>query len=121
MRPAVGAATAAAAAFAASSLTPLLPLHRSYNYGTDADDSFPGYCNGNADPGRGFGHICVSVPDIESACARFAKLGVPFIKKLGEGSMPDIAFIADPDGYWVEVVQPSLMRAFAADLPPAGE
>lgn len=94
-------------------------LELTFNHGTDVDDSFGGYANGNSDPGRGFGHICVSVPDIAAACARFAKLGVKFVKKLNEGSMPDIAFIADPDGYWIEIVQPSLMRSFAADLPTA--
>ena len=32
------------------------------------------YHDGNSDP-RGFGHICVSVPDIEAACQRFEDLG----------------------------------------------
>jgi lactoylglutathione lyase len=29
---------------------------------------------------------------------------VTFVKKLKEGKMHNIAFIADPDGYWVEIV-----------------
>ena len=28
--------------------------------------------------------------------------------------MKDIAFIKDPDGYWIEIVQPSLMDAMLA-------
>ena len=28
--------------------------------------------------------------------------------------MRDIAFIQDPDGYWIEVIQADLMRQFAA-------
>jgi lactoylglutathione lyase len=45
------------------------------------------------------------VPDIAAACARFEELGVVFQKRLGEGGMKSIAFIKDPDGYWVEIIQ----------------
>lgn len=82
-------------------------LELTHNWGTENLDSTP-YHNGNSDP-RGFGHICISVPDIKAACERFETLGVPFQKKLNEGNMKNIAFIKDPDGYWVEIVQPSLM------------
>jgi len=47
------------------------------------------------------------VPDVEAACARFERLGVPFQKRLTDGRMKDIAFIKDPDGYWVEILQPT--------------
>src|SRR3546814_3210951 len=50
------------------------------------------YHNGNSDP-RGFGHLCVSVPDIQAACQRFEDLGVTFQKRLTDGRMRDIAFI----------------------------
>jgi lactoylglutathione lyase len=39
---------------------------------------------------------------------------VPFKKKPNEGSMKDIAFIADPDGYWIEIIEPEKMRQFAS-------
>jgi lactoylglutathione lyase len=68
-----------------------------------SDPSFA-YHDGNHEP-RGFGHICVSVPDIKAACARFEDLGVTFQKRLGEGGMKSLAFIKDPDGYWVEIIQ----------------
>jgi hypothetical protein len=45
------------------------------------------------------------VDDVEAACARFERLGVPFQKRLTDGKMKSIAFILDPDGYWIEVVR----------------
>lgn len=83
-------------------------LELTHNWGSENLEKTP-YVNGNTEP-RGFGHICVSVPDIKKACDRFEKLGVNFQKKLGEGGMKDIAFIKDPDEYWIEIVQSSLMK-----------
>ncbi|ROU07512.1 lactoylglutathione lyase [Lysobacter enzymogenes] len=80
-------------------------LELTHNHGTENDAGFA-YHHGNSDP-RGFGHICVSVPDVEAACARFEQLGVAFQKRLTDGRMKDIAFIKDPDGYWVEILQPT--------------
>lgn len=82
-------------------------LELTHNWGTEELAETP-YHNGNVEP-RGFGHICVSVPNIQEACARFEKMGVTFQKKLNEGGMKNIAFIKDPDGYWVEIVQAGLM------------
>jgi lactoylglutathione lyase len=62
------------------------------------------YHSGNSEP-RGFGHIAITVADVEAACARFERLGVPFKKRLTDGKMRQIAFILDPDGYWIEVVR----------------
>lgn len=72
------------------------------NWGTEDQADFA-YCNGNTDNGKGFGHIAIIVDDIQKACERFDSLGVKFIKKLTDGKMKNIAFIADPDNYWVEV------------------
>lgn len=80
-------------------------LELTHNHGTESDADFA-YHHGNSEP-RGFGHICVSVPDVEAACARFEQLGVAFQKRLTDGRMKDIAFIKDPDGYWVEILQPT--------------
>ena len=74
-----------------------------HNHGTEEALETP-YHNGNQEP-RGFGHICFSVPDIKKACARFEKLGVSFQKRLGEGGMKNIAFIKDPDNYWIEIIE----------------
>ncbi len=78
-------------------------LELTHNHGTETDASFAGYASGNTEPGRGFGHIAITVSDIEAACARFESLGVTFKKRLTDGKMKSIAFILDPDGYWVEV------------------
>lgn len=77
-------------------------LELTHNHGTENQEGKV-YHDGNSDP-RGFGHICVSVPDIEAACARFEKLDVPFQKRLTDGRMKNLAFIKDPDGYWVEII-----------------
>ncbi|CAH1183302.1 unnamed protein product, partial [Phaedon cochleariae] len=72
-----------------------------HNWGTENDDDYKPH-NGNQDP-KGFGHIGVMVPDVYKACERFEKLGVNFVKKPDDGKMKGLAFITDPDGYWIEI------------------
>ncbi|EWC47316.1 hypothetical protein DRE_00284 [Drechslerella stenobrocha 248] len=80
-------------------------LELTYNYGTDDPDSdFTGYHDGNAEP-QGFGHICVSVDDLDAACARFEEQNVDWKKRLTDGKMRNVAFVKDPDGYWIEILQ----------------
>lgn len=78
-------------------------LELTHNYGTEQDDEFF-YHDGNSEP-RGFGHICFSVPDLERAVAWFDENNVEFQKRPEDGTMKDIAFIKDPDGYWIEIIE----------------
>ncbi|GFZ48701.1 Aldoketomutase [Saitozyma sp. JCM 24511] len=79
-------------------------LELCWNHGTESDASFKGYVSGNEEPGRGFGHIAITVDNLEAACKRFDELGVKFKKRPEDGRMRHIAFIYDPDGYWVEIL-----------------
>ena len=78
-------------------------LELTWNYGTENDASFK-YHDGNAEP-QGFGHICVSVDDLDKACSRLEEQKVNWKKRLTEGRMKNVAFVLDPDGYWIEVIQ----------------
>ena len=79
-------------------------LELTHNWGTEDDAAFR-YHDGNAQP-QGFGHLCFSVPDLDAAVRWFDENGVPFVKRPDQGRMRDVAFIKDPDGYWIEIVEP---------------
>ncbi|MBL0420604.1 lactoylglutathione lyase [Ramlibacter sp. AW1] len=82
-------------------------LELTHNWGTEDDPGFR-YHDGNAQP-QGFGHICFSVPDLAAAVRWFDENEVPFVKRPEQGKMKDVAFIRDPDGYWIEIVQADLL------------
>jgi len=79
-------------------------LELTHNHGTENDPNYS-VVNGNTEPHRGFGHIAISVDNIEAACKRIEDAGYAFQKKLTEGRMRHIAFAKDPDGYWVEIIK----------------
>lgn len=83
--------------------TPSFKLELTHNWGTENDPNFT-YHNGNSEP-RGYGHICVTVPDLAESVAWFDSQQVTFVKRPEEGTMRNIAFIADPDGYRIELIE----------------
>ncbi len=83
-------------------------LELTHNWGTESDPEFA-YHDGNAQP-QGFGHICFSVPDLDAAVKWFDDNHVPFVKRPDQGKMKDVAFIKDPDGYWIEIVEPGRLK-----------
>ncbi len=59
------------------------------------------------DLGDGFGHIAVEVDDAYSACAEIKRRGGNVVREAGpmkHGSSV-IAFVQDPDGYKIELIQ----------------
>jgi len=84
-------------------------LELTHNWGTENDPDFS-YHDGNGQP-QGFGHICFSVPDLDTAIAWFDENKVTFIKRADQGKMKDVAFIKDPDGYWIEILEPARLKA----------
>nr|TKR85744.1 Lactoylglutathione lyase [Populus alba] len=52
------------------------------------------------------GNIGVTVDDTYKAC----DLGMEFVKKPNDGKMKGIAFIKDPDGYWIEILISRLLE-----------
>jgi lactoylglutathione lyase len=59
------------------------------------------------DLGNAFGHLAIGVPDIYGTCAQMEKEGVKIPRPPGPmkhgGSV--IAFIEDPDGYKIELIE----------------
>jgi lactoylglutathione lyase len=78
-------------------------IELTHNYGTEDDPNYK-VANGNKEPGKGFGHVCISVDNIQAACKRIGDAGYKFQKKLEDGRMRSIAFALDPDEYWVEII-----------------
>lgn len=56
----------------------------------------------------------VTVDDLDAACQRFEDLNVKWKKRLTDGRMKTVAFILDPDNYWVEVIQNEKLKTKAS-------
>jgi len=71
-------------------------IELTYNWGTDSYDL-----------GKGFGHIAIAVPDAITACEQIKQRGGKVIREAGpmmHGTIV-LAFIEDPDGYKIELIE----------------
>jgi lactoylglutathione lyase len=59
------------------------------------------------DLGAGFGHVAVEVPDAYAACAEIKQRGGKVVREAGpmKHGTTVIAFVEDPDGYKIELIQ----------------
>ena len=73
-------------------------IELTYNYGVDKYDL-----------GNQFGHLAIGVPDVAAACEIAAKAGGVVTRQPGpvKFGTTTIAFVKDPDGYMIELVQRS--------------
>ena len=59
------------------------------------------------DLGNGYGHIALAVPDAAAACAEIKARGGKVVREAGpmKHGSTIIAFVEDPDGYKIELIQ----------------
>ena len=71
-------------------------LELTYNYGVDSYDL-----------GSAFGHIAIAVDDAYAACEKIRAAGGNVTREPGpvKGGTTVIAFVTDPDGYKIELIQ----------------
>jgi len=57
--------------------------------------------------GTAYGHIAIGVPDVAAACERIRAAGGAITREPGpvKGGSTIIAFVTDPDGYKIELIQ----------------
>jgi len=71
-------------------------IELTYNWGTEQYDL-----------GTAYGHIALGMPDVYAACERIKAAGGNVTREPGpvKGGSTVIAFVTDPDGYKVELIQ----------------
>jgi lactoylglutathione lyase len=77
-------------------------LELTYNYGETEYDL-----------GTGYGHIALETSDIYATAERLKAAGAVFTREPGpmKHGKTHIAFLKDPDGYLIELVQPDWLAA----------
>lgn len=66
------------------------------------------------DLGTGYNHVAITVEDIDSVLAELAAIGVqpekPPYRPGGRDELPRIAFVSDPDGYRIELIDGGIFQ-----------
>ena len=77
-------------------------IELTHNHGVDAYEM-----------GTAYGHIAIGVPDIRAACERVRAQGGQVTREPGpvKGGNTVIAFVADPDGYKIELIERDVTAA----------
>ena len=47
--------------------------------------------------------------NLDAACERFEEHNVNWQKRPSDGRMRNVAFVLDPDGYWIEIIAKDMM------------
>jgi len=68
-------------------------IELTYNWGTDS------YEKGNA-----YGHLAIETDDIYATCEKIKSLGGEITREAGPVRRTVIAFVKDPDGYMIELI-----------------
>jgi lactoylglutathione lyase len=82
-------------------------------YGPDAENTVVelthNWDTDHYDLGNGFGHLAIAFEDVYKACADIKAKGGNVVRDAGpmKGGTRVIAFVEDPDGYKIELVQRS--------------
>jgi lactoylglutathione lyase len=71
-------------------------IELTYNHGVESYDL-----------GSAFGHLAIEVPDAAQACERIRRSGGTVTREAGpvKGGTTVIAFVTDPDGYKIELIE----------------
>lgn len=74
------------------------------------------------DLGNAYGHIALGVPDAYAACDKIRAAGGNITREPGpvQGGTTVIAFVTDPDGYKIELIQIKSMQSETAGQSPEG-
>jgi lactoylglutathione lyase len=72
--------------------------------------------------GTAYGHLAIGVPDAAAACERIRAGGGNVTREAGpvKGGSTVIAFVTDPDGYKIELIERRETASAAADAARAG-
>jgi lactoylglutathione lyase len=73
-------------------------IELTYSHGSENEPSFS-LANGNIEPHLGFGHVVISVDNLEAACRKFEDAGLI----INESPSKALLFLTDPDGYKIGI------------------